>query len=59
MGPKKRGDPDPFFPDKGQSTLGNKAVVTCFGCIVGDRCDEYKRVTGSKYGIWNGKYSER
>lgn len=51
--------PDVFFPERGQASLGNIAVITCFHCPVRAACDEYKERTGCTDGIWAGKYVER
>lgn len=48
--------PDLFFPDRGASTAGAKAV--CAGCPVKQQCLEYALMNGEKFGIWGGE-SER
>lgn len=55
LGPRRRGDPDPFFPEKGQVALANEGRKICFGCPVRRECLEYKEATGSNYGTWGGR----
>lgn len=50
-------EPDPWFPDKGQSpNLGKKV---CFTCPVRDECKDYKQRTKSKTGMWAGEIERR
>lgn len=49
-------DPDLFFPERGESTFGAKAV--CRGCVVRGECLEYALLAGERFGIWGGT-SER
>jgi len=56
MAPKKRGDVDIFFPEKGQSNLIMEAQAVCIHCPVRQECDEYQQLTESSYGIWAAKY---
>lgn len=58
-GPKKRGDPDPYFPEKGLTALVNVAVRTCFGCSVIAQCRSYRESTNSGYGVWGGEQVQR
>lgn len=51
--------PDIFFPEQGQSILGNEAIITCFRCPVRQECRDYRDRTGSKFGIWAGEWSRR
>lgn len=47
---------DPFFPRRGEAAQAIKeARIICESCPVIAACDEYRRLTGSKFGIWAGK----
>lgn len=59
MAPAYPGEPDPFFPERGQALVGNQALITCFKCPVRVECDDYKKRTNTEFGIWAGKYSKR
>lgn len=52
-------NPDIFFPEKAQAEVGNEAIMVCFTCPVRAECDDYRKRTGSAYGIWSGKYTKR
>lgn len=52
-------DPELFFPEKGQSARGNEAIMVCFGCPVRKQCDDYRKTTDTRYGIWAGQYTDR
>lgn len=52
-------EPDIFFPERGQTVLGNKAIMTCFTCPVRVECKEYRKRTDTEYGIWAGEWSRR
>lgn len=59
-GPKKRGDVDLFFPEKGQSALINEAILNfCFKCPVRRECKQYQKDTGADSGVWGGEYIGR
>lgn len=58
--PNKRENPeavDPWFPEKGQSP--NEGKKFCFTCPVRIECDEYRKRTGSKGGMWGGVIESR
>ncbi len=57
--PSSPDEPDPFFPERGQAKLGNDAIITCFRCPVRAECDDYRKRTGSDYGIWAGRFTKR
>ena len=44
---------DPWFPGKGHSL--NTGKIKCFTCPVRAECEDYRKRTGSKYGMWAGK----
>lgn len=47
---------DPFFPRRGEAAQALKeAKRICASCPVIDACAEYRRLTGSKFGIWAGQ----
>lgn len=52
-------DPDMFFPEKGQAAKGNEAILICFECPVRDACDDYRKRTDTRFGIWAAKYTDR
>lgn len=52
-------DPELFFPEKGQTDIGNAAIMVCFGCPVRRECDDYRNRTGTEHGIWAGTYTKR
>lgn len=52
-------EPDIFFPEQGQTIIGNQAIMACFGCEVRAECADYKKRTDSEYGIWAGNFSKR
>lgn len=49
---------DPWFPERGQVELANEAMTVCFFCPVRSDCRDYRKRTGSTYGIWAGEYHE-
>jgi len=58
--PNLRDDPDakdPWFPRKGESPNGGK--VFCFTCPVRPECKDYRKRTGSDYGMWGGEIKGR
>lgn len=58
--PNRRKDPDakdPWFPEKGEST--NTGKIICFTCPVREECDDYRKRTHSKEGMWAGKIEGR
>jgi hypothetical protein len=57
--PQNQGDPDPFFPERGESRVGNIGKTICFGCNVREQCEDYRQRTNSDYGIWAGKIQPR
>lgn len=48
-----------FFPEKGQSAKGNDAIMLCFECPVRAECQDYRKRTGTNYGIWAAEYTDR
>lgn len=52
-------DPQLFFPEKNERKKGNEAILTCFNCPVRSECKDYRKRTGSEYGIWAGEYTKR
>jgi len=52
-------DPEAWFPERGQSTVGNIAKNICFECPVRKQCDDYNKRTGPNEGIWAGKIQKR
>lgn len=58
MTPDTPGGDDVFFPERGQSKLGEAAKRICTDCPVLLECHTYHKQTDSKYGIWAGvRYS--
>lgn len=49
---------DPWFPERGQTDLANEAMTACFHCPVRKECRDYRKRTGSTYGIWAGEYAD-
>lgn len=54
-----RGEPDPFFPEKGQATIVQTAQRICMTCPVILACREYRQETGSSYGVWAAQLVSR
>jgi len=50
------GDPELWFPERGESCKEAKAV--CAGCVVRAECLEHALARPEKFGVWGGK-SER
>ena len=48
-----------FFPDKTELAQAGEAIMACFNCTVRKECEDFKKQTGSKYGIWAGELSKR
>ncbi|MFD5451651.1 MULTISPECIES: WhiB family transcriptional regulator [Streptomyces] len=55
--PPRRGQPDPFFPERGESY--RSAVKVCFNCGVRPQCTEYRQRIGAEYGVWAGVMQRR
>lgn len=57
--PRKRGDDDIFFPEKGQTGLVRDAQMLCMQCPVLRACAEYRKQTNSGYGVWAAQLASR
>jgi hypothetical protein len=53
--PKKPGDPDLFFPERGEVALAFQAQMICMSCPVLQQCKEYQARMKNQYGIWAAK----
>jgi hypothetical protein len=59
MAPTRPDERDPFFPGKGQTADANPAIRACFVCPVRAECDDYRKRTGSRDGVWAAVLQKR
>jgi hypothetical protein len=55
MLPVKKGEPDIFFPERGETALAHVAQMVCMSCPVFQQCADYQTQMKSTYGIWAAK----
>ncbi len=59
MAPRRRGDDDLFFPERGRGDLHRRAKAICRTCPVISECLDYQLGTDSQYGIWGALRVEK
>lgn len=55
----REGEPDPWFPERGQAHVRKAGEEICRSCPVMFECIEYRDRTNTRYGMWAGIMAKR
>ena len=59
MFPTRPGQPDIFFPERGQAHLVEAARAICAACPVFYQCRDWHETTDSRYGVWAAELASK